>query len=258
MEFRLSSKNAMPYRASAGKLMKWYHEGKFIKTSSINNNDIKPRFMYESYSEIIVSALCKDLGIRNCVQYKPCKIIIDDTVTTIGCYSESFIKESEEYLSIGQLMEYGAIQLPIGVKAYTRLKQIFSNARFTEMLDNIILLDYVILNCDRHYGNFGVIRKVGGSIKAAPIFDSGDSLFGSKFISGLEYSKDLERYVTARPFSIDFNKQLELVNKRLTFDKSFRYTKDILVYLIDNWELDRERVEFIWTTVQSRASDIRK
>lgn len=49
----------------------------------------------------------------------------------------------------------------------------------TESLDDMLILDFIICNRDRHYNNFGMIRNVNTLQieKAAPIFDSGTSVF---------------------------------------------------------------------------------
>ncbi len=47
-----------------------------------------------------------------------------------------------------------------------------------EKLENMFILDYLILNEDRHLNNFGIIRNVNNLnwIDIAPIFDNGQSL----------------------------------------------------------------------------------
>lgn len=49
----------------------------------------------------------------------------------------------------------------------------------TERLDDMLILDFIICNRDRHYNNFGMIRNVNTLQieKAASIFDSGTSAF---------------------------------------------------------------------------------
>ena len=50
------------------------------------------------------------------------------------------------------------------------------NAR--EKLENMFILDYIIMNEDRHLNNFGIIRDVNTLewLDVAPIFDNGESL----------------------------------------------------------------------------------
>ena len=253
--YNLRSSDALLCRASSGKLLKWVAGDCFVKTSSINHNDIRPRFMYESYSEVVASALSKDLNITRSVIYKPCSIIIDGRVETVGCYCNNFLKKDEEYISIGHLMEYNKLTLPYGLKAYQVLKKTINNKGFSEVMDDCLLLDYVILNCDRHYGNFGLIKNRHGNIKAVPVFDSGDSLFGSKYINGMKYSSKLVGYVNARPFNPDFEEQLGLVNKRLkltNLDNTYMALND----LQNNWGLPSERKEFILDIIKSRINKI--
>lgn len=49
----------------------------------------------------------------------------------------------------------------------------------TESLDDMLILDFIICNRDRHYNNFGMIRNVNTLQieKSAPIFDTGTSAF---------------------------------------------------------------------------------
>lgn len=255
--FSLSRMNSMEHRISNGKLLKWYQDNQFIKTSSINYNEIQSRFMYESYSEVIASALIIDLGFRFGVVYKPCEITIDNDVTTVGCYCDSFLKEGELYISIGKLMDIGKLQLPIGLDAYSKLKNDINNKIFNEILDNTLILDYIILNQDRHYGNFGLVRKTNGTLKSAPIFDSGDSLFGSKFIDSIEYTRELEQYTFSRPFHNKHTEQIKLVKKRIS-KVDLRTTHKTLNYLVNNWYLPTKRANFIYKLIDDRIKDLIK
>jgi hypothetical protein len=74
----------------------------------------------------------------------------------------------------------------------------------SEYLSQILTLDAITLNCDRHFNNLGVIiENETGTCKAAPIFDNGDALFSSfaKFPDG-DFASNLAR-AAARPFSSD-------------------------------------------------------
>lgn len=78
-------------------------------------------------------------------------------------------------------------------------------------LDEMIVLDYIIANEDRHFNNFGIIRNADTLewLEAAPIFDSGSSLGYNKPSSNLY--KDMQ----CKPFKKSHNEQLKLVT---TFD----------------------------------------
>lgn len=47
----------------------------------------------------------------------------------------------------------------------------------SDYVDVMIVLDYLLLNEDRHFNNFGVLRKDDGSFGIAPLFDFGLGLF---------------------------------------------------------------------------------
>ena len=51
-----------------------------------------------------------------------------------------------------------------------------------ESLDRMLVLDYLILNEDRHQNNFGAIRNANTLewLGAAPVFDNGSSLWFDK------------------------------------------------------------------------------
>ena len=76
-------------------------------------------------------------------------------------------------------------------------------------LDRMIVLDYIIANEDRHFNNFGLLRNANTLewSGAAPIFDSGTSLW---------YNKTASRFVASdiicKPFKKTHGEQLKLVS----------------------------------------------
>ena len=76
-------------------------------------------------------------------------------------------------------------------------------------LDRMIVLDYIIANEDRHFNNFGLLRDANTLewIGAAPIFDSGTSLW---------YNKSASRFISSdiicKPFKKTHGEQLKLVS----------------------------------------------
>ncbi len=74
-------------------------------------------------------------------------------------------------------------------------------------LDEMIVLDYIIANEDRHFNNFGIIRNADTLdwIKAAPVFDSGTSLGHDKL------PQKLYTDIKCKPFKDTHAEQLKLV-----------------------------------------------
>lgn len=103
-----------------------------------------------------------------------------------------------------------------------------------EKLAKMFILDYLMVNQDRHLGNFGVIRNVNSLewVDIAPNFDSGQSMFSQKDV----YEMNFERAT-----GCFFNK------KDLDFEEILKYA----LHLFPSIEIDFETLENIpdkWKT----------
>ena len=80
----------------------------------------------------------------------------------------------------------------------------------TPALDQMITLDYIIANEDRHLNNFGLIRNAETLewLGMAPIFDSGSSLGYDKTAAQIRAEQD----VVCKPFKKYHREQLKLVS----------------------------------------------
>jgi hypothetical protein len=95
-----------------------------------------------------------------------------------------------------------------GAALYHYLADTFACLGLKLYLDAMILLDYIIANEDRHFGNFGLIRnaETGEFVKPAPIFDNGESMFVG---AGIDPGK-----IKSKPFISDFDEQIKLADRR--------------------------------------------
>jgi len=84
-------------------------------------------------------------------------------------------------------------------------------------LDKMIVLDYIIANEDRHFNNFGLLRDANTIewIGAAPIFDSGTSLWYDRLTSRIPING-----VNCKPFKKTHGEQLKLVSSLEWFEAS--------------------------------------
>ena len=107
---------------------------------------------------------------------------------------------------------------------------------YKHILDLILILDYIILNEDRHFGNFGMIRNAdtGEFIQPAPVFDMGSSLFYDSVIINAGT-------IRAKPFIKNFEEQIKLVNVR-------DYRENIL-------EVKKNTGEIFWDTFKNAFED---
>lgn len=104
---------------------------------------------------------------------------------------------------------------------YTKICKEFGIKDIEHSLDQMIVLDYITANEDRHFNNFGIIRDTNTLewTGAAPIFDSGTSLGYDKL------SHRLDTNIKCKPFRTSHEKQLELVK---SFDwVDFSKLKDV-------------------------------
>ena len=58
-------------------------------------------------------------------------------------------------------------------------------------ISNMLLIDYVLGNEDRHWGNFGILRNIKtlDFVDVAPIFDNGNALWIGEFYNSVVKSK---------------------------------------------------------------------
>lgn len=258
-KYNLSSNGALAQNSSGGKLLKWKIGNKFIKTSTYDQSQLTPIFLYESYAEVIVYRIAKQLGL-NVTPYKLCKINIDNSMTTIACESEDFRLNDEQYISVGKLMIDKRIpKLYYGdMNSYALLVESMSGVSgFEKQLRQTLFLDYLTLNDDRHYGNFGIIQSKEGKCRAAPIFDNGNSLFCHKHTNNIQYDRDLIHYLRCKPFSTDFDTQVQLADNISFNDKKLKeYVSNILYNLVTKYELPKDRADFIKHLLNDRINTI--
>lgn len=211
-----------------------------------------PPYHQEPINEVVASRMMDLLGIEH-VCYD-----LD------GEYSicDAFTSEKMEYLpanQVGRLLEktkevsyyehYIACCEWLGIE----------NAR--EKIEKMLVIDYIIANSDRHYGNFGVVRNAEtlSDYRIAPIFDNGNSLF-YRFIN--EQIPVFVRSVMARPFSYYHNEQIQRVKNIEWFDFG---KKEELLEIIratlknGQWKMtDTERPDLIVNAVSTRMDDLKQ
>ena len=120
----------------------------------------------EPYSEFYASQIAKAMNIKH-VDYN-----INKWKDKLCSSCEIFTDIDHSYMPIGYLVEKG------GLKAVMEYIKDLGKEYYEDLLD-MIVFDAIILNTDRHYGNFGLIidNKTNKPISFAPLFDHGSSLF---------------------------------------------------------------------------------
>lgn len=127
----------------------------------------------QPFNEVLATEICKRLGFNH-VPYT-----IDTYKDMIVSKCPCFITKDTELIT--------AFQIRNDMKKYQNLKDYqeyikrleengVENA--SEKLENMYILDFLIMNEDRHLNNFGIIRDVNTLkwLDVAPIFDNGEAL----------------------------------------------------------------------------------
>lgn len=159
-----------PNNTTDGMLKKaWIIEGgvRYLLKGGYKNEILQP------FNEALASEICARLGFSH-VEYtiavykdmvvSKCPCFITKDTELITCYQ--IRNDMKRYDSLQDYEEY--------IKKLEEHN--INNAR--EKVENMYILDYIIMNEDRHLNNFGIIRDVNtlNWVDVAPIFDNGQSL----------------------------------------------------------------------------------
>lgn len=160
------------WRRKDGKIM-LYKGG----TSGASNTGNEP------YSEYYSAQVAKTLGI-DAIEYG-----LSRWKGELCSTCELFTSKEYSFLPVGRVVTSG------GMKAvseyYEKLGQ-----NFVDALNNMLVLDAIIMNTDRHFGNFGFIvdNKTNKIVAPAPLFDHGNALLNFAGSDDFESEKELNEY----------------------------------------------------------------
>lgn len=159
---------------TAGSFLKAYSDLGGVKTYyKLSNYDVVHGIVgHESVNELIVDRLLTRLGIEH-LHYKliHADIIVDGRKTeTWLCASEDFKQKGESKIALDQF--YAAEREPDETPLNFCLRMGWGN-----YIRNMLLVDYIILNRDRHGANIEILRNSRTrTYRPAPLFDHGLSL----------------------------------------------------------------------------------
>lgn len=165
----------------------------------------------EPINEYLASQICKRLGFDYCnyeVEWS------DKTKLISKC--NDFINENEELISAYDI--YNSEKKSNNISDYEFYIQILEkhnvpNAR--ENMENLFILDYLMLNNDRHLKNFGIIRNVNTLKweKVAPIFDTGESMQCDKYTDEINFSSGKGKFFSNT--DKDYEDILKIIGKNI-------------------------------------------
>jgi len=173
-------------------------------------------YLQEGINEAFATIILNRLGAYDYVHYD----LIFDKECNPYSICQNFITSDTELVTAWQIMQIEKKDNKIS--EYTHLLNCSANLGIEgaqDFLDYLIAFDYLILNTDRHFGNFGAIRDVNTLkfIGFAPIYDNGTSLWHNKLEINIRPTQD---FWESRPFYKSPIRQLGLVTSFKKFDLS--------------------------------------
>ncbi len=159
---------------TAGSFLKSYSELSGIKTYyKLSNYDtINGVIGYECINEIIVDRLLTLLGVEHLnYQLINAEIVVDEkTIETYLCASENFRTKDEDKQALDVYYQNEKLESETPLQFCARLG-------FEEYIYTMLVVDFLILNRDRHGANIEILRdKKKKTLRLAPLFDHGLSL----------------------------------------------------------------------------------
>ena len=168
-------------------------------------------YSQQTFNEVIASKIMERLGIDhvpysvtwiNDEPYSVCEDFVTKDAELISAWRVLQLRTKANHES--EYLHYVNICRELGID-------------IVSSLDKMIVLDYIIANEDRHFNNFGLLRDANTLewIGAAPIFDSGTSLWYDRLTSRIPING-----VNCKPFKKTHGEQLKLVSSLEWFEAS--------------------------------------
>ena len=171
-----------PNNTTDGMLIKaWIIENgtRYLLKGGYKNDTLQP------FNEVLASEICRRLGFNH-VEYN-LSVYKDIVVSKCPC----FITKDTEFITCYQIrndmQKHNSIE---DYEEYIQKLEEHGIKNVREKIENMYILDFLIMNEDRHLNNFGIIRDVNTLkwLDVAPIFDNGESL-------KIGYYEDEELYI---------------------------------------------------------------
>lgn len=208
--------------------------------------------MLQPFNEVIATVIMEKLNIP----HVPYRLLWDDEVPYSVC--EDFITRDTELVSAWRVMQATKRDNSTSVyRHYLNCCEALGIADITHAIDQMIVLDYIIANEDRHLNNFGLIRNAETLewIGVAPIFDSGSSLGYDKLPAQILSGKDVD----CKPFKKKHEEQLRLVTNYdwINFTALENIDEDIRkVFAEAGMYADENRISAVVSSVKRRISNL--
>lgn len=213
-------------------------------------------YRQQPLNEVIAAEMMKRLGIP-CIPYS---VIWSKGAPYSIC--DDFVDENTELITAWRILK--TQKQPNNLSVYQHFVNCAESLGIPDVvpfLDRMIVLDYLILNEDRHFNNFGALRNAETLkwIGMAPIYDSGSSLGYDKTVPLM---KDHDEII-CKPFKNHHDEQLKLVSSFDWIDFSaLADIRGIITNVLTDEQakdyMDEKRINAICDLAEQRVSNLKE
>lgn len=203
----------------------------------------------EPFNEKIASLLCAEMEIP----HVPYEVELMDGKPYSLC--PNFLSQDKELVSAWSVCSQ--FKKSNEVSPYEHLLQCYEKLGVKNPrahMEQMLVLDYLLANTDRHMNNFGLLRDSNTLeiLGIAPIFDSGTALFQNQ--SSTQFIPEIE----SKPFAKTHNKQITLVGHVAQYltPTLADFTTHIDDVLTQNPFMEAERRAFICQQFQQQLGHL--
>lgn len=210
-------------------------------------------YQQEAYNEVIACEICRMLGINH-AEYS-----LKTSQSHSYSICETFINSDTELISANEILK---AFLPNSRKSiydhFVSCCERLGVPETEKSLDEIIVLDYIIGNKDRHLRNFGVIRDVNNLsfIGFSPVFDSGTSIMHNVPTQSIDSNEDIKSI----PFAAYHSEQIKYIKNADRFDLSkLKNIPDFAREIFSRGTtIDKERAFLLSEVLKTRIGNLDK
>jgi len=209
----------------------------------------------EPINEWIASLICEKLGINYC------NYSVDVLDKKIVSKCDDFINENEEFISAFDIFFSKKKENDISdFEHYIKVLDAHEITDARKKVSDMFLIDYLMMNIDRHMKNFGIIRNVENLkwVDTTPIFDTGESLECNKDIYQMNFVDGVGKFFndTEKKFS-KIIEYIDLSNYNFTTlygidEEITNKFKDTQIYT----NISDERINKIVSGLTSRIANV--
>ena len=212
----------------------------------------------EPFNEWLASQISKRLGFNYCdyrVEWT------DKTKLISKC--DNFVNDNEEIISAYDIFK--SEKKPNNINDYEFYLHILEKHHVPDARNNVedmFIVDYLMLNTDRHLKNFGIIRNVETLEweRTTPIFDTGQSMECDKYTNEINFSKGIGKFFSNT--SKDYEDILKTLGKDIVnidihaLDGLSGEYRTLLLKYKDKMDINDKRIEKLVEGLNQRINKL--